>query len=770
VISYENCFQNSAIHPSVPRRSGQKASTLVILGYVLGGVAAAVMTPSANAASCASPAISVAQPVDGGTLKVSRIAGAHAGLADTWDMRYDAWFCNPNAADYKVSSVKIEHLNGATVTRSLTSIPVSPSTVPAGASNQLVMVRDDTRYTFPLPTSIRLTFTLTNTRGGTLATIAKSYPVAENINPGPLKAYFFPMKQSDLPAGAYWTQGRHAENNNFQRWAYDLGVRKWDGAAWLGNKPGTDGTHKEDSYTFDRPVYAMSDGLVIGCNRGAPDNDPADHVGNVPGGNLLWVRTGNETTLYAHLKQNSIPSSLCPFSDDKEHQVGDPNQNLASNAQYRIRAGQLIGRTGNSGYSRSGGSHIHIHTFMGLPAIWGGSETGIDADARPLEFVNVRVQEATTGNVSSSTWNQITSRKLLPYDTRIEPNGCGYAPSSAAGKAEVVNAAVPGRCFLQMYNAMVQAGDRPVSIDVHGTGASSNSTTVWRPADGTAWALLAGLSDSGLQSARNTWVTGYGYRILQLEAYAEGGVLKHAVIFVKGQPGAAQFAQADMTSATLQSVFNTQTANGFVPVNISGAVVGGVTKFDALFEKKSVGAFIAKAAIPIANYQAEFDAQSAAGRSLAYIDGYELGSEGYVSAIWYGGLTGGYSALHGQTKTQLTTAAAQNLASGYLTRGATEYTHGGVLRYAGFWRPAPNTTITAGPSGSTTSTTAFLSFTSNDPLATFECKLDAGAWATCSSPKTYLGLSYTPHTFYVRARDRQGMRDGSPATRTWTVY
>lgn len=62
---------------------------------------------------CAARSIAVAQPLDGNTLQVSRIAGAHHGTADTWDMRYDGWFCKPNANSYTVSSVKIEHMTGA---------------------------------------------------------------------------------------------------------------------------------------------------------------------------------------------------------------------------------------------------------------------------------------------------------------------------------------------------------------------------------------------------------------------------------------------------------------------------------------------------------------------------------------------------------------------------------------------------------------------------------------------------------------------------------
>ena len=141
-----------------------------------------------------------------------------------------------------------------------------------------------------------------------------------------------------------------------------------------------------------------------------------------------------------------------------------------------------------------------------------------------------------------------------------------------------------------------------------------------------------------------------------------------------------------MTEPQMQSVFNTRTAAGFAPVGISGAEVGGVAMYDALFEKKNVGSFVAKGKIPIADYQAEFEAQKKAGRHLAYIDGYELGSKAVVSAIWYSSLGANYAALHGQTKAQIGTAETQNLAVGRLARGITEYKDGGVLRYAGLWR------------------------------------------------------------------------------------
>src|SRR5204863_8308193 len=67
----------------------------------------------------------------------------------------------------------------------------------------------------------------------------------------------------------------------------------------------------------------------------------------------------------------------------------------------------------------------------------------------------------------------------------------------------------------------------------------------------------------------------------------------------------------------------------------------------------------------------------------------------------------------------------------------------------------PTTSITQSPSDPSNSTTANLSFTADEP-ATFECALDAGAFAACTSPKPYNGLANGGHTFRVRATDGAG--------------
>jgi hypothetical protein len=79
----------------------------------------------------------------------------------------------------------------------------------------------------------------------------------------------------------------------------------------------------------------------------------------------------------------------------------------------------------------------------------------------------------------------------------------------------------------------------------------------------------------------------------------------------------------------------------------------------------------------------------------------------------------------------------------------------------------PATRLITHPLKSTTSHTAAFTFTS-EARARFQCRLDSGAYSACTSPHT-VTAGVGRHTFWVRAVDRAGNVDASPALFTWTV-
>jgi len=81
----------------------------------------------------------------------------------------------------------------------------------------------------------------------------------------------------------------------------------------------------------------------------------------------------------------------------------------------------------------------------------------------------------------------------------------------------------------------------------------------------------------------------------------------------------------------------------------------------------------------------------------------------------------------------------------------------------------PDTSISSGPADPTNSTSASFVFSSTEAGSTFECSLDGGAFADCTSPANYAGLAEGNRSFSVRATDVVGNTDPTPATFNWEI-
>jgi hypothetical protein len=83
----------------------------------------------------------------------------------------------------------------------------------------------------------------------------------------------------------------------------------------------------------------------------------------------------------------------------------------------------------------------------------------------------------------------------------------------------------------------------------------------------------------------------------------------------------------------------------------------------------------------------------------------------------------------------------------------------------------PETTITEAPSGTIGTSSAAFAFSASGP-GTFECRLDSSdpsEWSPCTSPKSYASFADGPHTFEVRAFNKAGNPDPTPAAANFSV-
>jgi hypothetical protein len=189
----------------------------------------------------------------------------------------------------------------------------------------------------------------------------------EPLPPDPAAGYTL-RAQLRLPVpGTWWVYwGGPDERRNYhavtpdQRHAYDLVVWRRGGTH---HGPGS---RNSDYFAWDRRVVAPADGVVVEARDGVADNRPQVEGSNPqdPAGNHVIVDLGfGEYALLGHLRRGSV-------------RVRDGE---------RVRAGQPLGRVGNSGNSSEPHLHFHLQNQprlsagIGLPL----SFRGLEVDGHP---------------------------------------------------------------------------------------------------------------------------------------------------------------------------------------------------------------------------------------------------------------------------------------------------------------------------------------------------------------------------------------------------
>lgn len=172
-----------------------------------------------------------------------------------------------------------------------------------------------------------------------------SYSLRRHETPVAGGAYGWVARAHDLQRGEYWTGVGAKHCCGPQLYAHDLGVAYFDSSknAWSALLPGKSDKKNAHYRIWGKAVYAMADGTVEAFANNIHDNlNPPNLPTDKPPtyGNHFILRHGTELMLYAHFQQGSLNAALM--------------QNGAA-----VRAGDFLGRVGNSG--NSSWPHLHIH-------------------------------------------------------------------------------------------------------------------------------------------------------------------------------------------------------------------------------------------------------------------------------------------------------------------------------------------------------------------------------------------------------------------------
>ncbi|MDY7093311.1 MAG: M23 family metallopeptidase [Acidobacteriota bacterium] len=305
------------------------------------------------------PPISIigAEPVDEGSLVFETVARKSQQNQPRFLVSLDLFLKNLGTVSYRLERVRYQFLY-----RDLLSLPQEKCVsfeLEAGESRKYIFPFEGSLTAAPYFLKVELYFE------GEPTPLMRSFPLepyesplAGNVIglPGgepPSRAhhYPFPARPEDLLEGEYWATGQNHQlgsnhrGSSSQRFAYDLKVVGWDPGLgeWSSIHPGVFGDQNYHYRVWGKPVYALSTGVVLWCDRTEPDNPSPPQMlpGGLGGGNQIAILQENDELIYyAHFMEEQIPVDIC--------QPG-----------IKIEEGTFLGLVGNSGDST--GPHLHLH-------------------------------------------------------------------------------------------------------------------------------------------------------------------------------------------------------------------------------------------------------------------------------------------------------------------------------------------------------------------------------------------------------------------------
>ncbi len=504
-----------------------------------------------------------------------------------------------------------------------------------------------------------------------LLTVLTQFALAAD-QPGPFRA-------DDLKPGERWFTRDHASGS--QDLGHDLTVRRYTGSGkWTCNAAGTDGSKNEHKMAWNKPFYAIENGVVERCWKNAPDNPKPgvkdSRIGPGPngvpsGGNHLLVRTSDgNLMLYAHARKGSIPDELCPVDDELLSAGQEKGFVFPAGDRPSIRRGQRLGLVGNSG--ESSGAHLHVHKV----AVSNNTPLAIPLPRGMVADFTADSTGDCNGTADINGWSRLNG-KPIPQKTVL------FWPPTSLGN-EYTRIQFNPDDFQRMFEHLSDSGYALDWIDGYSVGGKVYFNHVWKRSS-TPWRAYTKLPRADLEKKLQQ-LKAQGYAPVHLDSYLSAGSPLYAVIFHKGKTGQWRL-RTDRTKTQHQAIFNQAKKDGLRPVAISVISVNGSLRYSALYRSESLGSWSASSTVAERDYQAVYDANRKQGRVPVYLNAYMHAGKPYVSAIFASRPPGAHVARHQLSASKFQGEFDGAIRGGYQTDVVTAFDGANSQhRFFGIWR------------------------------------------------------------------------------------
>ena len=333
-----------------------------------------------------------------------------------------------------------------------------------------------------------------------------------------------------------------------------------------------------------------------------------------------------------------------PAGLPKRIEAGPATQLEGDNIRYND-IDTLGGNSGSGVLHEESAAVVGVHTNGGCNAMGSGSNRGV--------------------RITSIIRNSTTVRDIAHAGRWVARHGLSSAQYQAA------------------FDEFAGLGYRPLLVNGAGAGGQVSYSGIFQHKPGPAWVARHGLTSDQYQSAFNDFV-GQGFRPTVVSGAGAGNQVLYAAIFEQ-LPGPAWAARHGLGAAQYQVTFDELAGQGFRLILVNGATVGNDISYAALWEQRQGPTWVARHGLTSQQYQAAFDEFTSQGFRPVWVSGAGLGGQVFYAAIWEQRQGPDWVARHGLTSAQYQATFDDLLGQGFRPIVVSGAGVGNDVFYAAIW-------------------------------------------------------------------------------------